>query len=158
MTSSPSTNGDHHVEGLMHAKSIVAQSSTFDIVWYFGEEVPAQMSSSSLDRARGRSVSCELDNPWLTVRKILRYILKWYPYNIHVMQTLKPQDQKTHLADFWNDNVCKPLLFMQDGATPHIGRQVKALLSANIGANHVVSRHFPDVWPSRSPDLNPCGF
>ncbi|GFU62660.1 transposable element tc3 transposase [Trichonephila clavipes] len=34
---------------------------------------------------------------WSTVRKILRYILKWYPYKIHVMQTLKPQDQKTRL-------------------------------------------------------------
>ncbi|GFU59386.1 transposable element tc3 transposase [Trichonephila clavipes] len=49
-------------------------------------------------------------------------------------------------------------IFMQDGATPHIARQVKALLSVNLGDNHVTSRHFPDARPSRSPDLNPCDF
>ncbi|GFV28493.1 zinc finger MYM-type protein 1 [Trichonephila clavipes] len=27
----------------------------------------------------------------------MRYILKWYPYKIHITQTLKPQDQKTRL-------------------------------------------------------------
>ncbi|GFW72373.1 uncharacterized protein TNCV_704101 [Trichonephila clavipes] len=47
---------------------------------------------------------------------------------------------------------------MQDGATPHIGRQVKGLLSANYGNNRVISRHFQDAWPSRSPDLNSCNF
>ncbi|GFX06363.1 uncharacterized protein TNCV_2938911 [Trichonephila clavipes] len=49
-------------------------------------------------------------------------------------------------------------IFMQEGATPHIGRQVKVLLSANFGDNHVISRHFPDAWPSRSPYLNTCDF
>ncbi|GFX17299.1 uncharacterized protein TNCV_3553061 [Trichonephila clavipes] len=47
---------------------------------------------------------------------------------------------------------------MQNGATPPIVRQVKALLSANFGDNRVISRHFPDAWPSRSPELNPCDF
>ncbi|PRD27532.1 UNVERIFIED_CONTAM: hypothetical protein NCL1_35099 [Trichonephila clavipes] len=47
---------------------------------------------------------------------------------------------------------------MQDGATPHIGRQGKALLSANFGDNRVISRHFPDAWPSCPPALNPCDF
>ncbi|GFV21403.1 uncharacterized protein TNCV_2371601 [Trichonephila clavipes] len=47
-------------------------------------------------------------------------------------------------------------IFVQDGATPHIGRQVKSLLSANFGDNRVISRHFPVAWPSRSPDLTPC--
>ncbi|GFU73712.1 hypothetical protein TNCV_2812601, partial [Trichonephila clavipes] len=27
-------------------------------------------------------------------------------------------------------------IFLQDGATPHIGRYVEALLSANFGNNH----------------------
>ncbi|GFW34018.1 uncharacterized protein TNCV_287021 [Trichonephila clavipes] len=45
---------------------------------------------------------------------------------------------------------------MQDGVTPHIRHQVKALISANFGDNSVISRHFPDAWPSCSPDLNPC--
>ncbi|GFY06046.1 uncharacterized protein TNCV_3863501 [Trichonephila clavipes] len=30
-------------------------------------------------------------------KKICNTFLKWYPYKIHVMQTLKPQDHKTHL-------------------------------------------------------------
>ncbi|GFV96931.1 uncharacterized protein TNCV_4351441 [Trichonephila clavipes] len=47
---------------------------------------------------------------------------------------------------------------MQDGTTLHFGHQVKALLSAKFGDNRVISQHFPDAWPSRSPDLNPCDF
>ncbi|GFW53217.1 hypothetical protein TNCV_3294641 [Trichonephila clavipes] len=38
-----------------------------------------------------------LEIPWSTVRKILRNILQWYPHMIHVIQTLKPQDQKARL-------------------------------------------------------------
>ncbi|GFT09979.1 uncharacterized protein TNCV_1114401 [Trichonephila clavipes] len=34
---------------------------------------------------------------WSTIRNILRYILKWYPYKIHVMQTLKPHDPRTRM-------------------------------------------------------------
>ncbi|GFS55237.1 transposable element tc3 transposase [Trichonephila clavipes] len=49
-------------------------------------------------------------------------------------------------------------IFKKDGETPHIGRPAKVLLNANFGDNHVVSRHFPDAWPPRSTDLNPCDF
>ncbi|GFW47018.1 uncharacterized protein TNCV_3486301 [Trichonephila clavipes] len=49
-------------------------------------------------------------------------------------------------------------IFMQDGATPHIGRQVKAPLSASLGDNRVISRYFRDAWPSYSPHLNSCDF
>ncbi|GFW92863.1 uncharacterized protein TNCV_1736561 [Trichonephila clavipes] len=49
-------------------------------------------------------------------------------------------------------------IFMLHGANPPIGCQVKALLSANFGDNRGISRYFPDAWPSRSPDLNPCDF
>ncbi|GFU75815.1 uncharacterized protein TNCV_1652751 [Trichonephila clavipes] len=100
------------------------------------------------------------------------------------MQTLKPQDQKTHLEFasrflarmekddagpwkiLWSDEVIPALqerqclqttIFMQDGAIHHIGRQVKALLSGNFGDNRVISRHFPDAWLC-PPDLNPCDF
>ncbi|GFY26968.1 DUF4817 domain-containing protein [Trichonephila clavipes] len=45
-------------------------------------------------------------------------------------------------------------IFIQYEAIPHIGRQVKELISANFGDNRVTSRHFPDTWPSRSPDFN----
>ena len=47
---------------------------------------------------------------------------------------------------------------MQDGVTPHIVRQLKQLLNANIVENHVISRSFPDVWSLRLQDLNPCDF
>ncbi|GFQ80444.1 uncharacterized protein TNCT_539011 [Trichonephila clavata] len=52
---------------------------------------------------------------------------------------------------------------MQDGATPHIGHQVKALLSTNFDDNRAPSKHFLDAWPSHSPHLSPsdfwlCGF
>ena len=36
-------------------------------------------------------------------------------------------------------------VFMQDGAPPHIARQVTALLRAHFGG-------FPTAWPPRSPD------
>ncbi|GFU39462.1 uncharacterized protein TNCV_5011201 [Trichonephila clavipes] len=52
--------------------------------------VVEKVSSSIYSSASGPSVSCELEIPWLTVRKILRYILKCYPYKIQVMQMLKP--------------------------------------------------------------------
>ncbi|GFT51737.1 uncharacterized protein TNCV_4440391 [Trichonephila clavipes] len=47
---------------------------------------------------------------------------------------------------------------MQDGVISHIGRQVKALLDANLDDDLVISRHFLDTWPSHSLDLNPCDF
>ncbi|GFQ90615.1 uncharacterized protein TNCT_212201 [Trichonephila clavata] len=38
-------------------------------------------------------------------------------------------------------------IFMQDGVTPLIGRQDKALLSANFSDNHIISRHFRMTLP-----------
>ena len=49
-------------------------------------------------------------------------------------------------------------IFMRDGATPHVARQVKDLLRETFSNDRINSRQFPDVWPSRSPDLNPCEF
>ncbi|GFS67813.1 transposable element Tcb1 transposase [Trichonephila clavipes] len=46
------------------------------------------------------------------------------------------------------------LYLYEDGSTPHIVHQVKALLSANFGDNH----DYPDAWPSRSPNFNPWDF
>lgn len=224
--------------------------------------VVERASTSRYSSASARSVSRELAIPWSTVRKILRSILKWYPYKIHMVQMLQPQDHRTRY-DFacrflarmdvddewpwkilWSDeahfaldgavnnqncriwgasppNVLHPqplhsdyvtawcgftadfilgpfffetltpqgpkrcsvtsarysellrqhvipalqerqclqtTVFMQDGATPHIGREVKELLRANFGENRVISRAFQDAWPPRSPDLNPCDF
>ena len=50
------------------------------------------------------------------------------------------------------------IIFMQDGARPHIAHPVKQLLRHYFGNARIISRHFPTTWPSRSPDLNPCDF
>lgn len=47
--------------------------------------------------------------------------------------------------------------FQQDGAPPHIGRDVTAYLRHVFG-DRIISRGFPDAWPPRSPDLAPCDF
>lgn len=49
------------------------------------------------------------------------------------------------------------VIFMQDGAPPHIAKPVKEFLLSNFGEK-VISRHFPRPWPPRSPDLNPCDY
>lgn len=50
------------------------------------------------------------------------------------------------------------IIFMQDGAPPHIANRVKRLLRRHFGNARIISRHFPTAWPARSPDLNPCDF
>ncbi|GBN75379.1 hypothetical protein AVEN_8064-1 [Araneus ventricosus] len=50
------------------------------------------------------------------------------------------------------------IIFMQDGAPPHIANPVKQLLKRHFGNARIISRQFPTAWPSRSPDLNPCDF
>lgn len=49
-------------------------------------------------------------------------------------------------------------VFMQDGAPPHIGKQVKKFLVTRFSPTKVISRNFDIPWPARSPDLNPCDF
>jgi transposase len=49
-------------------------------------------------------------------------------------------------------------VFMQDGAPPHVGNQVKDFLHAHFTEDRIISRHFKNAWPPRSPDLNPCDF
>lgn len=51
----------------------------------------------------------------------------------------------------------KSVVFMQDGASPHIAKPVKEFLMKKFG-NDIISRHFPRQWPACSPDLNPCDF
>ncbi|GBM82438.1 hypothetical protein AVEN_229479-1 [Araneus ventricosus] len=50
------------------------------------------------------------------------------------------------------------IIFMQDGAPPRIDRRVKQLLRQHFTDARVMSRHFPTVWPPRSPDITPCDF
>lgn len=49
-------------------------------------------------------------------------------------------------------------VFMHDGAPAHIFRDVKDFLLQHFGNDRVISRHFPQFWPPRSPDLNPCDY
>lgn len=51
----------------------------------------------------------------------------------------------------------KNIVFMQDGAPPHIANPVKDFLRNQFG-DDIISRHFPHAWPPRSPDLNPCDY
>jgi transposase len=51
----------------------------------------------------------------------------------------------------------KNIIFMQDGAPPHVANIVKTFLKDRFG-DDIISRHFPQPWPPRSPDLNPCDF
>ncbi|GBL82308.1 hypothetical protein AVEN_252474-1 [Araneus ventricosus] len=50
------------------------------------------------------------------------------------------------------------IIFMQDGAPPHIDRRVKQLLRQHFTDARVISRHFPTAWPPRSPEFTPCDF
>jgi hypothetical protein len=54
--------------------------------------------------------------------------------------------------------VIKDIIFMHDGAPPHIHHGVKKFLLQKFGNEHVISRDFTHFWPPRSPDLNPCDF
>lgn len=50
------------------------------------------------------------------------------------------------------------IIFMQDGARPHIHRSVQRLLRQHFGSERVISQYFPTEWPPRSPDITPCDF
>lgn len=59
------------------------------------------------------------------------------------------QDQQEFVAgDLW---------FMQDGAPPHIGRNVRTWMQQNF-AEHEIGRYGNIHWPARSPDLTPMDF
>ncbi|GFU11159.1 transposable element tc3 transposase [Trichonephila clavipes] len=50
------------------------------------------------------------------------------------------------------------IIFLQDGAPPHIISCVKDVLKHHFTEGRVISRPFRHLWPPRSPDLNPCDF
>jgi hypothetical protein len=49
------------------------------------------------------------------------------------------------------------IIWQQDGAPPHCGLVVMALLNARFG-NFWIGRDGPIQWPPRSPDLTICDF
>ncbi|GFV71321.1 uncharacterized protein TNCV_1476261 [Trichonephila clavipes] len=50
------------------------------------------------------------------------------------------------------------IIFMQDGAPPHITRCVTDVLKHHFTEERVISRQFRHLWPPRSLDLNSCDF
>ncbi|GFT26553.1 uncharacterized protein TNCV_3603971 [Trichonephila clavipes] len=48
------------------------------------------------------------------------------------------------------------IIFMQDGAPPHITRCVMDVLKHHFTEERLISRQFRHLWPPRSPDVNPC--
>lgn len=55
-------------------------------------------------------------------------------------------------------NALENVIFMQDGATPHIVQPVREFLRDEFGEERVISRMFPIDWPARSPNWTPCEF
>jgi hypothetical protein len=49
-------------------------------------------------------------------------------------------------------------ILQQDGATPHTSLATRAMLKRQFGEERIISLHFPQTWPPRSPDINPCDF
>ncbi|GFV11538.1 uncharacterized protein TNCV_975301 [Trichonephila clavipes] len=54
-----------------------------------------------LQQESARSVAQTLPLPWKTVHKVLRHILRRYPYKIKMLQELKPHDDTLRI-DFAN--------------------------------------------------------
>ncbi|GFW82231.1 transposable element Tcb2 transposase [Trichonephila clavipes] len=50
------------------------------------------------------------------------------------------------------------IIFMQDGAPPHIASCVTDVLKHHFTEELAISPQFRHLWPPRSPDLNPCEF
>ena len=52
---------------------------------------------------------------------------------------------------------CSKTVFQQDGATSHVTKPVKELLTGTFGSR-IISRGFEFEWPPNSPDLSPLDF
>ncbi|KFM73750.1 hypothetical protein X975_08779, partial [Stegodyphus mimosarum] len=52
----------------------------------------------------------------------------------------------------------REMIFMQDGAPPHVAVRVQQMLRQKFTTERVISRYFPTAWPPRSPDITPCDF
>ena len=49
-------------------------------------------------------------------------------------------------------------IFMQDGAPPHVKREVTDFLRQTFTEERVISRNFRHFWPAYSPDINPLDY
>ena len=64
--------------------------------------------------------------------------------------------QQYVIPDIHQQQCLETNLFKQDGAPPHVARQVIALLGVHFGDERVISRGFPIAWSPRFPELKPC--
>ncbi|GFV78977.1 retrovirus-related Pol polyprotein from transposon 412 [Trichonephila clavipes] len=176
-------------------------------------QVEGDKSSNVLASTSVRRVAEALDLPRSNVQKLMRNILRYYPYKLQFVQELLPHDFETrHLFSLqflarlevdpewpwnilWTDEVhfhlegagcpvtcsitgqryasllrnkiipdlqarqcLSRIIFMQDGAPPHIKRCVTDVLKHHFTEERVISCQFRHRWAPRSPDLNPCDF
>ncbi|GFV75722.1 uncharacterized protein TNCV_1756501 [Trichonephila clavipes] len=61
------------------------------------------------------------------------------------------------LPELRRRNALNGIVWMQDGAPPHIARSVKRLLDQHFDYR-IISRYYPFPWPARSPDLTAMDF
>lgn len=61
------------------------------------------------------------------------------------------------IPELHNRRCMRRITFQQDGAPPHIATAVKELLAKTFG-NRIISRHFENEWPPRSPDIAPPDY
>jgi transposase len=65
---------------------------------------------------------------------------------------------QNHLVPFLRSRgKLRSTYFQQDGAPPHVGRNVKEFLQQTF-PQRIISRCFEIPWPARSPDLTPMDF
>ncbi|GFV73038.1 uncharacterized protein TNCV_3398161 [Trichonephila clavipes] len=172
-------------------------------------QVEEDKSSNVLASTNVRRVAEALDLPRSTVQKIMRNILRYYPYKLQFVLELLPHDFETRhlfslqfLARFEVDGLgissgpyffeesgaggpvtcsitgqryasllrnkiipdlqahqcLSRIIFMQDGARPHITRCVTDVLKHQFIEERVISRQFHHLWPPRLSDINPCDF
>ncbi|GBN56348.1 hypothetical protein AVEN_11437-1 [Araneus ventricosus] len=62
------------------------------------------------------------------------------------------------ISRFQQRGCLQDIIFMPDGAPPHIDRRVKQLLIQHFTDARVISRDFPTAWPPLSPDITPRNF
>ena len=69
------------------------------------------------------------------------------------------QDMLIHCAipESQQQNVLSEVVWMQDIAPSHVVSSIKNLLCQRFSGRDI-SRHFPFLWPPRSPDLTPMDF
>ena len=87
-----------------------------------------------------------------------RYVIPPYFFDGSVTSASYLEMLESHCIPFLKSKrIMFRTIFQQDGAPPHIGKEVKLCLQKNF-KDRVISRHFDFHWPARSPDITPLDF